>query len=334
MGNRGTIVFTRVGPDQKPEFSPAINLQRNTGPESIYAFLAELERRYVWGDDPYASCARFTQLVGDFFDSDYGHNGRTVYLYAGPKSDSLNDIDKLDFDNDNGVYLVTVPDHSIRHFVYDESKPGQLREMTAAEVATEKEQALASDYADGIRTQFTEMDDRLYSFKDIKADPRSFRQRFDDAMRSPSVKDHATVEAASLGGRFDFEYELIGNRLSMRFPWDSNLEMTCDIESLETHCQAPALFTDGELCFAERYEPDLELPKPYSGEELADDPTIIGNLAKGYLEYIADCGYTQVREYATPTQSPAVARALAERRQEVPLGLQTPGPELDRGMSR
>ncbi len=39
MGNRATIIFT----DGKKSFSPAVYLHWNGGPESVYAFLEELD---------------------------------------------------------------------------------------------------------------------------------------------------------------------------------------------------------------------------------------------------------------------------------------------------
>ena len=55
MGNRAAVVFTKG-----EEISPAVYLHNNGGPESIYSFLAELNRRkcgrgqnviFVWPPD-------------------------------------------------------------------------------------------------------------------------------------------------------------------------------------------------------------------------------------------------------------------------------------------
>ncbi len=68
MGNRGTVIFSNQAGD---EFSPAVYQHWNGGPESVYAFLDELDRRGVRGADDLAyQAARFVHIVGDFFDQD------------------------------------------------------------------------------------------------------------------------------------------------------------------------------------------------------------------------------------------------------------------------
>lgn len=74
MGNRAQVMFvencepTELNPYGIKEYSPVIYLHWNGGPESVYAFLAELDRRHVRADR-YYEAARFVQVVGDFFDS-------------------------------------------------------------------------------------------------------------------------------------------------------------------------------------------------------------------------------------------------------------------------
>ena len=62
MGNRATVIF-----QAQDTISPAIYLHWNGGPESVYQFLDELDRRKVRGDADYEA-ARFVKIVGEFFD--------------------------------------------------------------------------------------------------------------------------------------------------------------------------------------------------------------------------------------------------------------------------
>lgn len=101
MGNRGTVVFT----DGKDSFSPAIYLHWNGGPESVLAFLDELDRRKIRADQDYEA-ARFIAIVAQFFDKDEV-GGLSLGVTNGPASDSLEDLAKIWTDKgDNGVYLV------------------------------------------------------------------------------------------------------------------------------------------------------------------------------------------------------------------------------------
>ena len=101
MGNRGTVVFT----DGKDSFSPAIYLHWNGGPESVLAFLDELDRRKIRADQSYEA-ARFVGIIAQFFDKDEV-GGLSLGVVNGPASDSLEDLAKIYTDlGDNGVYLV------------------------------------------------------------------------------------------------------------------------------------------------------------------------------------------------------------------------------------
>ena len=101
MGNRATVIFT----DGKTQFSPAVYLHWNGGPESVYGFLEELDRRKVRADQDY-ECARFIQLVGEHFDSDRV-SGLSLGITNGPASDAVADLGKVQTDHgDNGFYLV------------------------------------------------------------------------------------------------------------------------------------------------------------------------------------------------------------------------------------
>jgi hypothetical protein len=113
MGNRATVIFT----DGKNRFSPAVYLHWNGGPESVYAFLEELDRRKQRADQDY-ECARFIQLIGQFFDQDR-ISSTSVGVANGPKSDSVDDLLKVPTDHgDNGFYVVnrTVEPMKVRRF--------------------------------------------------------------------------------------------------------------------------------------------------------------------------------------------------------------------------
>ena len=113
MGNRATVIFT----DGKKSFSPAVYLHWNGGPESVYGFLEELNRRKIRADQEY-ECARFIELVGEFFDQDE-IGGLSLGVMNGPKSDKPEDLVKIRTDHgDNGFYLVnrTNGDMQVRRF--------------------------------------------------------------------------------------------------------------------------------------------------------------------------------------------------------------------------
>jgi len=103
MGNRANVVFSDK--DWK-ELSPAIYLHWNGGPESIYAFLAEMEVREHRADQCYEA-ARFIQLVGEFFDQDkIGTTSLGVANVSG-EGDLKERLDKVRTDpGDNGFYVV------------------------------------------------------------------------------------------------------------------------------------------------------------------------------------------------------------------------------------
>lgn len=109
MGNRATLVFT----DGKERFSPAVYLHWNGGPESIYSFLAELDRRHVRADQDYEA-ARFIQIVGEFFDQEE-QGGLSLGVANGPRSVQEIREGKIETDlSDNGVYLVQREEGAIK----------------------------------------------------------------------------------------------------------------------------------------------------------------------------------------------------------------------------
>ena len=169
MGNRATVIFT----DEKEEqISCAVYLHWNGGPESIYGFLAELDRRFVHNDQDY-ECARFIKLVGDFFDQD--KIGTTsLGVVNGPKAITVEELGKVrTYHGDNGFYIVcrtTTPDEKkfttrMRRFhEHYEKDPGSkdgykcsMQEMTPDEVAREKRVARRHQYAKNFRERFKEI---------------------------------------------------------------------------------------------------------------------------------------------------------------------------------
>ncbi len=102
MGNRAIVVF--VDDVSKPtHISPAVYLHWNGGPESIYPFLDELDRRHVRGEVDY-ECARFIHIVCDFFDQDAA-GGLSIGASNGPAEISVKALHRYD-PGDNGIYVV------------------------------------------------------------------------------------------------------------------------------------------------------------------------------------------------------------------------------------
>ena len=139
MGNRATVIFAS---DDEKTISPAIYLHWNGGPESIYPFLKELDRRNVRADQEYEA-ARFTQIVGDFFDLD-AHGGLSLGISNGPKSISAESLNRYD-PGDNGIFVVyRGVSKKVRRFL--SRTTNRVRELTPEEVATECEQAWKHKY--------------------------------------------------------------------------------------------------------------------------------------------------------------------------------------------
>jgi hypothetical protein len=162
MGNRATVIFT----DGKKEFSPAVYLHWNGGPESIYGFLDELNRRKVRADQNY-ECARFVQLVGEFFDQNM-QGTTSLGIANGPRSDSLTDLQKVRTDHsDNGFYLVsrTNGEMNVRRFTEkmsgDWEKPSTVNfyfaEWAPEEVAQEKRLAYKHEYNKTFKDEFVKI---------------------------------------------------------------------------------------------------------------------------------------------------------------------------------
>lgn len=158
MGNRGTVIFT----DGKTQHSPAIYLHWNGGPESVYAFLEELDRRGVRADQEYEA-ARFTQIVGQFFDQD-GQGGLSLGIVNGPEALTVEALDQVATDHgDNGFYLVNRLQNGLplmRRFIkrYNEhDRTFSLTELTADQVESEQRDASRSEYRPAIRALFRKL---------------------------------------------------------------------------------------------------------------------------------------------------------------------------------
>lgn len=140
MGNRACVVF-----HDADAISPACYLHWNGGPESVYAFLAELKRRNVHLYDPAYRAARFLHVVGDFFD-EVAAGASGLGVLPPPKRLTPRWLSELDeAAEDNGVYLVSLRDDGewiVRRFF-------RGRFLKDAEVAKEKENALSHLYNTG-----------------------------------------------------------------------------------------------------------------------------------------------------------------------------------------
>lgn len=146
MGNRAHVIFA----NGQSDISPAVYLHWNGGPESVYRFLEETERRMGgrFGDTAY-SAARFAQVVGDFMDQD-GQGGLSLGVVNGPERIDLESLAPYDH-GDNGVYVID--GGTVRRFA-DPHYRGELRELSEIEVAAERIEADLSPYAPALREYF------------------------------------------------------------------------------------------------------------------------------------------------------------------------------------
>lgn len=137
MGNRATVVFTDE-PEKK--IGPAVYLHWNGGPESVYIFLDELQRRKCGSQDVSYVTARFIHVVCDFFDAD-AVGSTSVGVHNGPKSITKRHIKAVNYRNDNGVYVVcfTKEGWRVRRFFGG-------AELPEAEVAAERSEAYQHEY--------------------------------------------------------------------------------------------------------------------------------------------------------------------------------------------
>lgn len=146
MGNRATVIFTTGD-----TISPATYLHWNGGPESVYAFLAELDRREI-PKTADLEAARFCQVVGEFLDTD----GLSLYSMNGPAEITIEALGQVQSDHgDNGFYIIDRYRDTMRRFSYRLGLPGgELVEWTPEQVATEKRLALTSSTYAGIAEHY------------------------------------------------------------------------------------------------------------------------------------------------------------------------------------
>ncbi len=139
MGNRAIVIFTDVS---GREIGPAVYLHWNGGPESIYAFLDELDRRRVRTDVDYTS-ARFIHLVGDYFDGADSAGSQSLGVTSGPPQIDEQVLSRYDH-CDNGVYIIARRGQGakVRRFTY-------LGELTPEQVAAEEQEAREHQYHSG-----------------------------------------------------------------------------------------------------------------------------------------------------------------------------------------
>jgi len=171
MGNRANVVFVNAAGD---EVSPGIYLHWNGGPESVYPFLDELDRRQVRADQCYEA-ARFAQLIGEYFDHDNAtadgpgrQTGLSLGLFNVP-ADKADDVAKsiarLTDVSDNGLYLVcrergSNPKRTVRRFAYyyrGRGEPDTIHEATEPAVESERKAAFLHEYRPGIEKAFKEI---------------------------------------------------------------------------------------------------------------------------------------------------------------------------------
>ena len=146
MGNRATVIFQAKG-----HISPAVYLHWNGGPESVYQFLDELDRRKVRADADYEA-ARFVQLVGEYFDQD-GTGSLSLGLAQGPARISPEALALVQTDHgDNGFYVVDRSGKApqVRRFTaeWDRNRhKDNITELAPAAVETERIEARRHEYA-------------------------------------------------------------------------------------------------------------------------------------------------------------------------------------------
>jgi len=137
MGNRATVYF-RESPStfsarSEPDYGSGVYLHWHGGPESVYAFVDDLDRRGVRADRFYAP-ARFAQIVGEYLSAT-GEHSLSLGVYPPPR-----DVANLEVESpgDNGLYVLEGSAVVGRYVEYgygagDWLSPGEIAdEMTAA----------------------------------------------------------------------------------------------------------------------------------------------------------------------------------------------------------
>lgn len=153
MGNRATVIFVNK---THTEISPAVYLHWNGGPESVYPFLAELDRRDVRADQEY-ECARFIGIIAEYQEQEH-YTPYSLGVSNGPAQIKAATLAKYD-PGDNGIYVVCRDTgaeavdrwHDKGRFVDDHWVP-KLVKTNPAEVAREKRGAWAHECNTGTGT--------------------------------------------------------------------------------------------------------------------------------------------------------------------------------------
>ena len=167
MGNRAAVIF-----QEEDEISPIVYLHWNGGPESVYQFVEELNRRCVRCDAAY-ECARFIHIIGDFMDQDKA-GSLSLGVSQAPKAIAADDAEMVVWmgaAGDNGVYVINRGAGWVRRF-------HDGKEAPAEDVTKELKEAKESDYwtkKGGFATLFKKLrpkidnEDRAEAFKELRA---------------------------------------------------------------------------------------------------------------------------------------------------------------------
>ena len=160
MGNRATVIFTD---ESEESISPAVYLHWNGGADSIYAFLAEMDKRDIRNDQCY-ECARFIHIVGDFFDQET-ITGLSLGVVDSPKTITPEHLSTVKTDHgDNGFYIIHRGEDGIRMKRFIEGhKDGKyfLEELTPEQIKQERESIQE------FLPRFAEMFDKIRGSKKI-----------------------------------------------------------------------------------------------------------------------------------------------------------------------
>ena len=139
MGNRAFVIFEEDG-----EISPAVYLHWNGGPESVYPFLDELDRRDVRPDIAYAP-AGLIAVVAEFMDQEH-YTGLSLGVMNGPEFITVDALQPFNH-GDNGVYVVTRGngERRVRRF----AAGSKLIELSQEDTEREKREAYNHKYNTG-----------------------------------------------------------------------------------------------------------------------------------------------------------------------------------------
>ena len=116
----------------------------------------------------------------------------------------------------------------------------------------------------------------------------------------------------------DYEFTARYGGVTVHFPTDPNLEIWAPLAGGAARCSLPSkvIGSGGKPVFATFAMPELSLPDKYKVSELADDPTIIHEFARSYVEFVSWQGYLPVVQPAEPRDEAlrsSIARNVRER---------------------